>query len=585
VDRLADLASRRPRALLAGNLGALAAAVILAAGAPSHLGIGSLSVGETGKGTDLVVATTGEVPVHSGVYRVALRVISSQIRSDPGVADLSQGPISGNGRSTSLLVTMAPEDDADRQAAVEQIKGEIDPGPLTIAYGGDVAVLDAARDDLSGDLWKLELLAVPFTLLVLGGSLGARLALAPVICATMAIAGSLAGLRLAGAVADVSLYGIAPAAVVGLVLGLEAPCLFLARFRDEAALAPPAEAVRRTLAGGGPAVLLLGFATTAATAGLLATSLDQAPSVVFACALAAFLAVGSTLVCVPALLTLTGAPAGAGSAISSESRLARPARVLGGFLARSRLRTLAAALVAIALMLTAASPLLDGKTRPFSAADLPAGTQARNATAIATGDLGRPERPHSQSGARVQPGPHAEGSSLFAKLALAGGISAVALIIVFVATFRTARVVPVAAVTLLPAAAACGLCVLVFQEGHLAAAVNQQRQGALETGAAAALLCALAAVSAFRAAVAIRTAREERSLGLPAGRAGETATAFTLPAATVATVIGAAAAGVLAGSDLYPAREFGLAVAAGLTIDLLLLRVPLISALARWGGG
>src|SRR4051812_8589442 len=72
---------------------------------------------------------------------------------------------------------------------------------------------------------------------------------------------------------------------------------------------------------------------------------------------------------------------------------------------------------------------------------------------------------------------------------------------------------------------------------------------------------------------------------LPAGRAGETATAFTFPAATVATAIGAAAAGVLAGSDLYPAREFGLAVAAGLVIDLLLLRVPLIAALARWGGG
>jgi hypothetical protein len=41
---------------------------------------------------------------------------------------------------------------------------------------------------------------------------------------------------------------------------------------------------------------------------------------------------------------------------------------------------------------------------------------------------------------------------------------------------------------------------------------------------------------------------------------------------------------MLAGTDLYPAREFGLAVATGLVIDLVLLRAPLIAALARWGG-
>jgi hypothetical protein len=58
----------------------------------------------------------------------------------------------------------------------------------------------------------------------------------------------------------------------------------------------------------------------------------------------------------------------------------------------------------------------------------------------------------------------------------------------------------------------------------------------------------------------------------------------TVPAAICSTLVTAAAAGVLAGSDLYPAREFGLAVAAGLLIDLVLLRVPLVAALARWGG-
>jgi hypothetical protein len=66
--------------------------------------------------------------------------------------------------------------------------------------------------------------------------------------------------------------------------------------------------------------------------------------------------------------------------------------------------------------------------------------------------------------------------------------------------------------------------------------------------------------------------------------AAETAAAFTLPAAIYATAVTALAAGALTGTDLYAAREFGLAAAVGLLIDLILLRVPLLAALARWGG-
>ncbi len=585
VAALADLALRRPWALIAANLAVLAVATIVAAGTPGDLPVGSTGTDGAGEEADLVIATTGDVPVHSGVYRVALRVISSQVRSDAAVSGLSQGPISEDGRSTSLLVTLRSADDSDRQAAVERIEGSIDSGPLRLAYGGQVATWLDARGDLSGDLWKLELLATPFALLLLAGALGPRLALAPVICAGTAIAGALAGLRAGGAISDVSLLGIAPAAVVGLALGVEAPCLFLSRYRDEAAIAPPAEAVRRTLAAVGPAGLPLVAAITAGTAGLMVTTIDPAPSMILACALAALLALCSTLVTVPALLALTGPDVAAGSGVSGESRLARPARGLTGVLARRRPRTFVAAVLAVALMLAAGSAVLHGETRAFSSRDLPAGSQARSADAIAAGGSGGGVlKPNAAAGSQSPPA-RAEPGSLFAKLPLAAAVSAGALIVVLVAAFRSARVVPVAVATLLPAAAACGLCVLVFQDGHLADALGQERRGALETGAVASLLSALVAVCAFRAVVALGATREERSLGLVPERAAETAAAFTMPAAAVATAIAAAATAVLAGSDLYPAREFGLAVAAGLAVDLVLLRVPLVAALSRWGGG
>ena len=118
VAALADLALRRPWALLAANIAVLAATTVLAVDAPDHLGIGSLtldgSTASPAKRPDLVIATTGTVPVRSSVYHVALRVISSQVRSDAEVTALHRGRTSANGRSTSLLVSIGSGDLASR---------------------------------------------------------------------------------------------------------------------------------------------------------------------------------------------------------------------------------------------------------------------------------------------------------------------------------------------------------------------------------------------------------------------------------------------------------------------------------------
>jgi uncharacterized membrane protein YdfJ with MMPL/SSD domain len=580
VAGLADLALRRPGALLAANLAVLALTVILAVGAPERLGLGSLAVGGQagGKEPDLVVATTGHGPVHSGPYRVALRVISAQLGSDPGVSAVHRGPVSPDGRSTSLEVSLASSDDADRQRTVERVEREIDPGPLRVAYGGQVAAAVEARHDLSGDLWKLELVAAALALALLAAVLGPWLAIAPVVCAATAIAGALAGLRIAGGLADISLLGIAPAAVLGLALGVEAPSLLVARFRDESIGASPDEAIRRALGVVGEAALPLVVGTIAATAGLLVTGFDPAPSMVLACALAIILALGSALLCVPALLVLErGRLKARRDEVAGEPALAWAPRTAAGYIAGSRARTGVAAALAAVVMIAAAAPLLNAESRPFSSADLPAGSQAARAAHVEALDH------EGRSAERASPGAPSSDASLFERLALAAGVSAAALALILAIAFSP-RAIPVAVVTLLPAAAACGLCVLVFQDGHLAGVIGQRRQGALETGAIASLATALVSVSAARAVTAVRASRSERSFGLEPPMAAETAAAFTVPAAIYATAVTALAVGVLAGTDLYPAREFGLPAAVGLLMDLILLRVPLLAALARWAG-
>ena len=560
-----DLAARRPWALLGANLLVLAAVLAAAIAGVGSLPIGSTAPsGSTAGGPDLIVATTGRVPVHSGVYRVTLGAISSQVQADAAVAEVRKGPVSGDGRSTSLLVSLAGLDASSKQDAVERIEGGIDPGPLSVSYGGEVGSLLDARHELATDFWMLELAAMPFVALVLALFLGARLAAAPIICAGTAIAGALTVLVLAGLVADVSLLGSAPAAVVGLVLGIEAPCALFARFRAEATRAPRPEALRRAVRTTADLALPTAIAAALVTVGLIATSLDQAASMIVGCAVAAALAVASALVCGPAIVSLAGDDRHLGGDAPVTAWLARRCAGPAGRLADSRRATVLAAGLGVALLLAAAIPLIHAQGQPFTALDLPADSPARMAAELAgvTADLGG-------------------GDAVLGDLALAAGVAAVALVVALGLAFKSRLALPVGVGSLLPAAAACGLCVLVFQEGHLADAIGFSGQGALESGAAASLLVAVASVSAARSAAAMQAAQEATAGGLDPGWAAQWTASLLLPGVVVATLIGAAATGVLAGATLYPAREFGLAVAIGLLLDLVLLRLPLIAVLAR----
>jgi uncharacterized membrane protein YdfJ with MMPL/SSD domain len=78
----------------------------------------------------------------------------------------------------------------------------------------------------------------------------------------------------------------------------------------------------------------------------------------------------------------------------------------------------------------------------------------------------------------------------------------------------------------------------------------------------------------------MQAGQEATAGGLEPEMAAQWTASLLVPGVIVATLIGAAATGVLAGATLYPAREFGLAVAIGLVLDLILVRLPLTAALA-----
>jgi uncharacterized membrane protein YdfJ with MMPL/SSD domain len=587
LDALSDAAWRRPWALL-GAAGALLAALLATAVfGVSQVGAVLPAVGDDGgdgavADADVVVVTRAGLGADSRVYRVALDVMTAGIEADVDVEKVTRGPVSDDKETTSLLVTLSSDDAGTVAAASERISEEIDPGPLKVSIGGETQTALAARDAFAEDVWRLELLILPLVALVLVATFGLWYVMAPLVAALGGVAGGIAALVLMEAVAGASLLGAAPAAVVGLVLGIELPAVLVARFRDEAGSGTPREALEGALHETVPGLLAAAGCAALVPFALLLTPLEGAASIAVGCAGAAWFGLASVLLATPALIRLGSTRAGSDPDVPlAENRYTRSLRAVPRLLARSWVRTGAAVLVVTALLLAAASPALDGSSRAFGPADLPSGTEARTAStfaeqAAARGKGGEGDERPAPAGEQ-----EAGGESLYPELppaALAALVIAGAGLGVAARSPRGALLAPA---VLLPPAAAAGLAWLVFGEGTVAGLLGQERQGVVETGALAALAAALTGVCAGRSALALDNARVERALDPGAQGVAERAAGMTLPASVAGTLAAAAASAVLVGTDLLSAREFGLAVAAGLLLDLLLVRSAFVAAAAR----
>lgn len=429
---------------------------------------------------------------------------------------------------------------------------------------------------------------LPLALVLLAATIGPRLLAAPVASAAFAIAGTLALLRILAGVADPSLLGAGAGAIVGLVLGIELPARLASRAREEAELAPGKAGLARALTHAAPTHAFTALVVAAGAGALLATPLPEAPSIALGCALAVVLAAVASLTVTPPLLALEQRPRtrtaeGGSAGVASDRGLPRALGSLAGLLGHTPLRAAITAAVALIACLALASPSIDARSRPFSAADLPASAAPRQASTALAGTR-KHERSHgaghSESDAHFD-----SDQSLPPQLPLAAALAAILLAAAFVARARTGRAVLLGLASLLPAAAGIGFAVLVYDHGTLAGLLGQAEQGPLDTGAIAIAAAALVTIAAARSAGAMDAVSEERSLDPGPAGVPERAAAQALPGAIAATLIGAAAIGALAGSGIYAARELGLAVAAGLVADLLLVRAPALVALAHWGEG
>jgi RND superfamily putative drug exporter len=680
---LADAALTRPRAMLAATLAVLVLAAVLAARAADRVPLAPPEAARSeseraadelgaalgqGPGPGVLIVSTGRQPVESAVYRVALDVISSRAETAPDVAEVRRGAVSRDGRTTVLEVYFRDDDPRPQQEAVDDLRAELDPGPLEVAVGGQAAVLRDARDGLWGELGPLALLALPVTVLVLALVLGLRLAAAPVLAAATGLLGALGLIGLLNEVTPLSVLGVAPAAVIALALGIESCLMLNDRYRDEvAALGATGDALRRTLDTAGRAVTWSTLGAAAVAASLAVIPVLDARSAALGGALAALITGAVALVAMPSILVLSR-PAVAEGEESATAVGGAPAEEgverglayrLESLLMRRRPPAALLAASASAALLAIASPGLRAELLPIEATGLPDEAEAHRAEVRSTAELGaettapvlasadpagraelksyrfelarvpgvseargpsgadsgpellragteaRPGSPGARDaveGIRDVPAPVSvsvggrDAEALDAARAFLGWLpiaAAVAMLLLAVLLYAVLRpalasrlrtalpAVALAAASMLPSAAAGGVLVLVFQDSRLTDPLDYAPQGGPALAAAVATVGAVAAISAARTVHLVAALAVERKVGFPWRVAVPLATELTLPGAAAATLVAGAATIVLAGAELVPAKEFGLATAAGLILDLVLVRAVLAPALAR----
>ena len=438
LTRLADLAARRPRLLLAGAVAFTAAGLVVGSTVTSRLASGGFDdpTMQSVQASDLLQRATGQnpgetllaivsVPEGARTPEARARITALGLKAAAAlgpaaaagvsVGDPAADPrlVSRDGKKVLLVARGVSERAAGR---IERaLRDERD-----VLLGGSPIVARQVDSIVARDLRRAELIAFPLVfLLSLWVFRGLVAALLPPLVGAVAIAGAFLGLRLAAEATTLSVYALNLVVGMGLGLAIDYSLFVVSRYREELARAeahrgpggghPGPEPLRRTLATAGRTVLFSGLTVAAALASLLVFRQKFLFSMGLGGMLVALVAMGAALVALPALLSLLGHRVNALSPAflrRSVAVAARPAEQ-GFWFRLARLvmrRPLPIAVAAAALLLTLGSPFLGIRFTTVDARVLPASSSGYQVNELLRSDFARSLNPPVYAAIQTRPG-------------------------------------------------------------------------------------------------------------------------------------------------------------------------------------
>jgi len=405
LTRLGRLVLRRPWAILAATLVAVALAGAFGGGAIGHLKSGGFDdpAAESVKaaaalrdtfGTGdpnlvlLVTARHGDVDDPAVARRG--EDLTRRLAAEPDLAQvasywsLDAPSLRSEDRRQALVLGRVTGDEETLDERAKQLTAAyaVDGSDLRVQVGGQIQVFREVGEQVERDLVRAEGIAVPVTLLLLVVVFASAVAgLLPVAVALLAIVGTLLLLRLLGDLTDVSIYALNLTTALGLGLAIDYSLFIVSRYREELrAGREPAAALLVTMATAGRTVLFSAATVAVSLLALLVFPLYFLRSFGYAGIAVVVLAAVGALVVLPALLAVLGRRVDRLRLPIRRRRGARPSAA-GGFWHRLATavmrRPLPVATAVVAFLLLLGTPFLGVRFGLPDDRVLPAGAASR----------------------------------------------------------------------------------------------------------------------------------------------------------------------------------------------------------------
>ncbi|MEU9567244.1 MMPL family transporter [Streptomyces sp. NPDC048161] len=348
----------------------------------------------------LLLVRTDERLSGTGTPPAAVTAAGRLLKSRPEVKqvlDYSADPalISRDGHSTVIVGAVRPMAESETRTAEEELQQAIKDDPalrdrtwLGGATPGHVQVAQVSDTDLA----KAEGMATPIILIALFLVFrGLVAALVPLLGAIVSLLLTMAGLRIATTMMDVSTGAMSLAFALGLGLSIDFGLLIVTRYREElAAHGPGADALRRTVATAGRTVLFSALTVAAALLAIMVFPHPYLRSMGLAGVITVVSAALFALLGLPALLAVLGTRINA-LAPRRWQRTAGAGRATAGrwhrLASAVMRRPSVSALLATAVLLLIASPLVGVRFTGVDPTSLPKDISAGQVAARLSADF------------------------------------------------------------------------------------------------------------------------------------------------------------------------------------------------------
>ncbi|MDQ3864983.1 MAG: MMPL family transporter [Actinomycetota bacterium] len=196
---------------------------------------------------------------------------------------------------------------AELQDTYVDLRQKVHPGPLEVVAAGEMPLNEDFERVTESDLKRAEMVSLPLALLMLLFVFGSVIAAGlPIGVGVLAVTGGFAGTLLLARAMDVSIYATNIVTMIGLGVAIDYSLFVVSRFREEVGRHPVSEALARTMATAGRAILFSGLTVAIGFIGFLFFDVADLNSIGFAGAIVVAFSVFYGLTFLPALLAILG---------------------------------------------------------------------------------------------------------------------------------------------------------------------------------------------------------------------------------------------------------------------------------------